>query len=117
MNIIYERSLLAATDTDVLGGGRLNAIPYQGILTFRFQADLANATNFWTLTIQDPKGDVPVDAQLVPGNNPALAGVIDTRTLLSLTFPTGPTGGHWVVSLTESGTALCTFEAVLSPAR
>lgn len=112
MNTIYESSVLAATDTDVLNGGRLNAIPYNGVLTLDFLADLADASNFWTLTIQEPGGDVPVDAQIVPGSNPALGGVLDERQLLRFTFR-APQGGHFTVSLTETGTAICSFRAIL----
>lgn len=114
MNLIYERFVIAATDADLLAAGRLNSIPYAGQLTLRFQSSLADATNAYNLTIQLPGGDVPVDNQIVPGNNPALGGVMDMRTLLSFTFRVA-IGGHVVVSLTESGTAICTIEAVLRP--
>ncbi len=111
---IYERSLLAATNTDLLSVGRLNSIPYTGKITIRLSASLADATNFWTFTIQTPDGSVPVDAQLVPGVNPTIAGVIDERTCWMATY-LATQGGHFVISLTESGTALCTAEVVLRP--
>ena len=112
--MIYESEVIAATDTDVLNGTRLNAIPYNGTLTLDFLASLSDATNNWVLTIQLPNGDVPVDAVQVPGSNPALGGVLDERQLLRFTF--GATqGGHFTVSLTESGTAIATWRAVLSP--
>lgn len=112
MAVIYESAVIAATDTDVLNGTRLNAIPRNGILTIDLQASLADATNNYTATIQLPGGDVPVDAQIVPGNNPALGGVLDERTLLRFTFPASQ-GGHFTISLTEAGTAICTWRAVL----
>ncbi len=111
--MIYERSILSATNTDLLSSGRLNAIPYNGILTLRFLSQLADATNFYTLTIQKPDGGVPVDAQIVPGSNPAIAGVLDERQLVEFKFR-ATQGGHFTVSLTESGTAVCTVEAVLN---
>lgn len=110
--MIYESAVIAATDADVLNGTRLNAIPYNGLLTLEFQSSLADATNKYVLTIQLPGGDVPVDSQIVPGNNPALGGVLDDRTLLRMTFP-ATQGGHFKISLTESGTAICTWRAVL----
>lgn len=110
--MIYESAVIAATNTDVLNGTRLNAIPYNGILTLEVQASLADATNSYTLTVQLPNGDVPVDSQIVPGNNPALGGVLDERTLLRMSFP-ATQGGHFVISLTEAGTALCIWRAVL----
>jgi len=112
--MILETAVEAATDADVLAGTRLNAIPYNGTLTFEVQADLNNATNNFTITIQLPSGDVPIDAQLVPGCNPALGGVLDERTLLRLAFP-ATQGGHFQIALTETGTALCTWRAILSP--
>lgn len=110
--MIYESAVIVATDTDILNGTRLNSIPYNGLLTLEFQASLADATNNWTLTIQLPGGDVPLDSQIVPGNNPALGGVLDDRTLLRMTFP-ATQGGHFAISLTEAGTAIAMWRAVL----
>lgn len=90
----------------------MNAIPFNGTLTLQFLSDLADATNNYAVTIAEPAGDVPVDAQLVPGSNPALAGVLDDRLLLMISFRAGQ-GGHFTVSLTETGTAVCTWRAVL----
>lgn len=112
--MILETATEASTNADILAGTRLNAIPYNGTLTMEFQSDLNNATNNFVVTIQLPNGDVPIDAQLVPASNPALGGVLDERTLLRIAFPAFQ-GGHFNVSLTESGTALCTWRAVLSP--
>lgn len=112
--MIFESSLIAATNTDVLSVGRLNAIPYNGKLTLQFLADLGDATNFYSLTIQKPDGDVPVDSQVVPASSSAADSVMDSRELLSFTFDARQ-GGHFVVSLTENGTAVCAFRAILRP--
>lgn len=112
--MIYETAVITASNTDVLNGTRLNAIPYNGTLTLQFLADLSNATNHYDLTIQTPDGDVPVDSQQVPGSNPALGGVLDDRQLLQFSFP-ATQGGHFTVSLTETGTAIATWRAVLRP--
>ncbi len=112
--MIYESQLVSATDTDLLAGGRLNAIPYGGILTLQFLADLGDVTNNYVLTIQLPSGEVPVDAQLVSASGSGLDGVLNTRELLQFSFPAGQ-GGHFTVSLTENGTATCMFVAVLRP--
>ena len=110
--MILESGLVTGTTADLLSGGRLNAIPYNGRLTLQFQADLADATNSYTVTIQQPNGDVPVDAQLVPGTNASESGILDERQMLQMTF--GATqGGHFTVTLTESGTAICTWRAIL----
>jgi len=112
--VIYETATITATNTDVLNGTRLNAIPYDGVLTLDFLADLNNATNNFVVTIQEPNGDVPLDAQSVPGVNPSLGGVLDERQLLRVTLPVAQ-GGHVNVALTESGAAIATWRAVLRP--
>ncbi len=112
--MIFESSLIAATNTDVLAGGRLNAIPYNGSITFRFLADLGDASNFYALTLQTPNGDVPVDAQRVWASASGVDMDMDDRNVMQFTMP-ATIGGHFVVSLTETGTAVCAFVAVLRP--
>ncbi len=112
--MIFETGIEAASDADVLAGTRLNAIPYGGTLTFDVQCQLNDATNSFAVTIQLPNGDVPVDGQRVPGTNPALAGILDERQLARFVFQ-ATIGGHFNISLTETGTAVCTWRAVLSP--
>lgn len=112
--MIFESTLISATNTDVLSVGRLNSIPYAGQLTLRFLADLGDATNFYTLTLQLPDGSVPVDAQRVPGSGAGTDMLLDERELLQFTFP-AINGGHFTVSLTEGGTATCAFQAILRP--
>lgn len=113
--MIYETGIEAATNTDILAGTRLNAIPHVGTITFDVLCQLNDATNSFAVTIQLPGGDVPVDSQRVPGCNPALAGVLDERQLARFVFPSGASGGHFNISLTETGTAVCTWRCVLSP--
>lgn len=110
--MIFESSLVSATNLDILSVGRLNAIPYNGVLTLRFLADLGDVTNFYTLTIQQPNGDVPVDAQRVWASGAGVDGLVDEREVMQFTF-NATQGGHFVVSLTEGGTATCAFVAML----
>jgi len=112
--MIIESGIVTASTSDVLSGGRLNNIPYNGTLMIQLLADLADATNNYTVTIQKPDGSVPIDAQLVPGSNPSLAGVLDSRQLLELAF-NATQGGHYHLTLTETGAAVCTWRAVLRP--
>jgi len=112
--MIYESTLISATNTDLLSSGRLNAIPYNGTLTLDFLSDLGDATNFYSLTIQLPDGKNPVDAQQVNASGSGLDGVLDERELMRFTFRAAQ-GGHFTVSLTENGTAVCMFRAVLRP--
>jgi len=112
--MIYEGATITATNADILSGTRLNSIPYNGTLTLEFLADLNNATNNYTVTIQKPGGDVPVDAQPVPGANPSLGGVLDDRQLVRFTFRADQ-GGHFNISLAETGAGIATWRAVLRP--
>lgn len=110
--MIYEQLLIANTNADVLSAGRLNAIPWNGVLTLDFLADLGDVTNYYALTIQLPGGDVPVDGQIVPASSSGVDSVLDERELLRFSFNVSQ-GGHVVVSLTENGTAVCAVRAVL----
>lgn len=109
---IVEMSILSATNTDVLSVGRLNSIPYAGVLTLRFLSDLGTAAANWALTLQLPGGDVPVDSQQVPAGG--VIGGMNIRDMLQLSYRVA-IGGHVTVSLTETGTAVCYFQAVLRP--
>lgn len=112
--MIYESANIAATDTDVLAGGRLNSIPYAGRLTIDLLADLGQIANHYEVTIQRPEGKVPVDGQWVPASSSGLDGVLDERELLRFSFDVEK-GGHVVLSLTETGSATCQWRAVLLP--
>lgn len=112
--MILESGILTATNTDVMSTGRLNAIPYNGRLTMQFLADSADATNNWTLTIQKPNGDVPIDDQLVPANGNGTIGVLDSREYLELVFD-ATQGGHFTVNCTETGAAFLTYRFILQP--
>lgn len=103
-----------ATTTDLLANTRLSSIPFGGLITMQFQADLNDATNNWVLTVELPdiSGGIPVDAQRVPATNPALGGVLDERTLLQMSFPAA-LGGRFIITLTESGTAIVTWRVAL----
>jgi len=102
---------VTATTADLLQGTRLQTVPAGGKMTFQFLADAADATNNYAVTIQLPNGDTPLNSVLVPGSNPALAGVIDERQVLQVTYPIQQ-GGHAVVTLTETGTAICTYRII-----
>ncbi len=110
--MIFESSLISATNADVLAGGRLNAIPYGGILTLRFLADLGDVTNNYTVVIQLPNGEVPVDGQTVWTSGSGTDMNMNEREVMEFAFPAGQ-GGHFTVALTENGTATCAFTAVL----
>jgi len=115
--MIYLTGFEAATNTDVLDNTRLTSIPYGGQLTIQCLANLNNATNGYTITIQLPDGKVPVDTQRVSAGQEvegALGGQLDNRLLDQWTFP-AMIGGHFTINFTESGTAVLTWRVVLRP--
>ncbi len=116
--MIYLAGNETASNTDILNGTRLSAIPYSGgILTFQCLANLNNDTNHFSLTIQLPDGSVPVDGQLVNGGQEvegALGGQLDSRLLMQFSFP-APQGGHFTIAFTETGAAIVQWACVLRP--
>ncbi len=112
--VIIESGIEAASNTDVLAGGRLTTVPDNGLLTFEFLNQLADATNSGTISINLPNGDVPVQAQLLPGANPALAGVIDDRQKFMASFPIQQ-GGKCLLVYTETGTTVMAWRVTFTP--
>ena len=113
--IIIISGLLTASNTDVLQGGRLQTVPANGRMIFELQASDADDTNRYEADIQLPNGDTPLNTVLIPGGNTAaLAGVIDSRTALVLTFPIAQ-GGHAVFSVVEVGAAVLTYRISYVP--
>lgn len=115
--MIYLTGFEAASNTDVLNNTRLTSLPYPGNITIQALANLNNATNGYTITIQLPDGSVPVDSQRVSAGQEvegALGGQLDDRLLDQWTFP-GINGGHFTIAFTESGTAVVTWRVVLRP--
>ena len=111
--IIVESALISATTNDILQGTRLQTVPRNGILTFELSADLAAAANQYTATIQLPNGDTPLNGVLVPASG--VIGQLDDRNKLQASFPTGQ-GGHAVLSVTETGTAVLIYRVTFTPA-
>lgn len=107
MIIITVTGLEAATATDVLQATRLQTVPSNGILLVELQCGDNDATNFFTAALQLPNGDVPFTGMRVPGSGTAnLAGVMDTRLQYKGSFGIAQ-GGHAVLDLTETATAVC----------
>jgi len=102
---------IAATNADILQGTRLQTVPAGGYLTFELQANLANATNNYAVSIQLPDGSTPMNGVTVPG---ATADIIDDRQKLMASFAIAQ-GGHCVFGLTETGTALALWRVTYTP--
>ena len=105
-----------ATNADILQGTRLQTVPAGGVLTFELQASDNVATANYAVSIQMPNGDTPMNGTRIPsGNTAGLAGVIDERTNLTVSFPITQ-GGHCVFSCTETGTTELTWRVTYTPA-
>jgi len=103
-SIIITAGLEAATNTDILQGGRLQTVPSNGILQFELQAADAVAANNYTVSVQLPSGATPLNAVVIPGNSgtAGVAGIINERDALKMRFRIGQ-GGHCVFSCIETG--------------
>ena len=110
--MIFEQYLISSTDTDVLSGGRLNAIPFNGRITLRFLASALDGTNNATLTVQRPGGEVPIDSQQLVASSTGTSGAMNEREVFQVSFPAAR-GGHFTVSLTIAGTCSVAVQAIL----
>lgn len=115
MGPIILSSVESGTNADILQGTRLQTVPAGGVLTFELQADASNASNNYVVSIQMPNGDTPLNNVRVPACNPSLAGVIDERQNLTVSFPIMQ-GGHCVFSCTETGSTDFAWRVTYTPA-
>jgi len=115
MGPIILSSTETASNSDILQGTRLQTVPAGGVLTFELQSELNTPTNNFTVSVQMPNGDTPLNNVRVPGCNPALAGVIDERQNLTVSFPIMQ-GGHCVFSATETGGNTLAWRVTYTPA-
>ncbi len=111
MGIIKESFRLTGSDADILAApSRLAAIPRPGVLTIEATCDSSDGTNFGTITLQLPGGEIPFEDLLIPANG-FLTGedVMHSDTQLTFRIPVAQ-GGHVLYQYTESGSAvLLTF--------
>jgi hypothetical protein len=115
--VIVLSDIASASDTDILQGTRLQTVPSGGFMTFELQANENDATNYYTASIQMPNGDTPLNTVRVPAGNGGndTAGEIDERKKMMITLPIAQ-GGHTVLSVTETGTAVLAWRVTYSPA-
>lgn len=113
--LIIVAGLEASSATNLLDSTLLQSIPKNGILSFECQADLNDATNFGTVSIQLPDNSQPVNAVRVPGSSgAAIVGIIDDRLSLKMRFRITQ-GGTCVFSFTENGTMLFSWRVAFKP--
>ncbi len=114
--IIILSGFEAASNTDILQGTRLQTVPENGLLTFELQASDNIAANNYTVSIQLPDGNTPMNNVTVPGTATAgLTGIIDERLDLQASFPITQ-GGHCVFSCVETGDTELTWRVTYTPA-
>ena len=115
MGPIILSSLEAASNADILQGTRLQTVPAGGILTFELQANFNDASNNYTVSVQMPNGDTPLNNVRIPGTTPVDTGIIDERQNLTVSFPITQ-GGHCVFSCTETGNTDLAWRVTYTPA-
>ncbi len=95
-----------AANTNLLANSRLETLPAGSrALHFRCAADLNNATNAMSLTIELPSGMIPVDGQRILAAEGNIVGALDERTLMQWTWAAVP-GGRFIISVVDTnGTA------------
>ncbi len=111
--VIVLSDIESADNTDILQGTRLQTVPSGGFMTFELQSNENDASNYFTVSIQMPNGDTPLNGVRVPGGN--ADGEIDERKKLVITWPIAQ-GGHTVLSVDETGTAILAWRVTYSPA-
>lgn len=115
MGPIILSSVESATNSDILQGTRLQTVPAGGVLTFELQSSLNDGSNHYTVSVQMPNGDTPLNNVRVPGTSPVDDGIIDERQNLTVSFPIMQ-GGHCVFSCTETGAANLAWRVTYTPA-
>ena len=111
--VIVLSDIATATTSDILQGTRLQTVPAGGFMTFELQSNENDATNSFTASIQMPNGDTPLNTVKIPAGN--ADGELDDRKKLMITLPIAQ-GGHTVLSVTETGTAILAWRVTYSPA-
>jgi hypothetical protein len=111
--VIVLSDQAAASDADLLSGTRLQTVPAGGFLTFELQATSSSATDNFTVSIQMPNGDTPLNNVRVPAG--VTFGGINNNDKMMITLPIQQ-GGHTVFSCVESGACTLSYRVTYSPA-
>lgn len=111
--VIVLSDLAIATDSDILSGTRLQTVPAGGFLTFELQSTANSTTDGYTVSIQMPNGDTPLNNVRVPAG--VTSGGINNNDKMMITLPVQQ-GGHTVFSCVETGAATLSYRVTYSPA-
>jgi hypothetical protein len=102
-----------SSNADILQGTRLQTVPQGGYLTFELQSDNNTSSNSFSVSVQMPNGDTPLnDVRVTAG---VTAGALNNNDKMQITLPVAQ-GGHTVFSCTETGTAQLTWRVTYTPA-
>lgn len=105
----------AATNGDMLQGTRLQTVPSNGVLTFEMQAADGVAANSYSVSIQLPNGDTPMNGVQIPcGAVAGLAGILNSFEYLRASYPIGQ-GGHCSFSCVEVGDTEMVWRVTFTP--
>lgn len=116
--VIVLSAVLIASNTDILQGTRLQTVPRGGTLTFMMSASDAIAANHYTVSLQLPSGDTPMNGVWVPQGQmtAGIVGVLDDRLMLGFVARVEQ-GGHPVFSVVETGDTEFFYRIVYKPGR
>jgi hypothetical protein len=110
---IVLSSIETSSNTDILQGTRLQTVPQGGYLTFELQSSDNDAANTFSVSVQMPNGDTPLnDVRVTAG---VTTGALNNNDKMQITLPVAQ-GGHTVFSCVESGTAILTWRVTYTPA-
>jgi hypothetical protein len=102
-----------ASNSDILQGTRLQTVPQGGYLTFELQSSANDLTDNFTVSVQMPNGDTPLNEVYVVAG--VTTGALNNNDKMQITLPVAQ-GGHTVFSCTETGTAQLTWRVTYTPA-
>jgi hypothetical protein len=113
MSIIKESFVLSASNTDILSApSRLAALPGNGVMSIEASTTDSDASNYGTLTLQLPDGEVPFEDLVVPANGYSTAdSVLHDDTAIQVQVEVAQ-GGHVTLSFAETGTVALTYITV-----
>lgn len=111
MDMIMVSGFLAASNADVLQGGRLASMPKAGFILIEALANLNDASNGYTETVQLPDNSTPLNDTQIPAGT--TAGSLDDREALRVQFAVEG-GGHVTLGFTETGTATMAYRVTFN---
>jgi hypothetical protein len=102
MKTITVSGLLSASNTDVLANTRLQNLPGAGVVIVELQSSANTTTNNYTVTLNLPRGETPLESYQVPAGATSGALNQNDKTLASYQ---ATQGGKITLSSTLTGTA------------